>query len=158
LWGMLGGSLRTRGCAGGQTGWGLRSLVWANLVGMVVVRGLPRPITTHQRLQHAWTSLVTLVGHARGLIAHQGLRWEPNWLGATSPCLDKLGGHAVALGVCKANHQPIEVTTCLGLFSNPCGACQGPHCTPGAALGAKLAGACGALLGQTWWAWWCCGG
>ena len=49
---MPGASLHTRGCAGGQTGWGLRSLVWANLVGMVVLWGLAKPITTHQRLQH----------------------------------------------------------------------------------------------------------
>ena len=77
---MPGGLLHTRGCPGGQTGWGLRSLVWANLVGMVVLWVLARPITTQQRLQHAWTCLVTLVGHARGLIAHQGLPWGPNWL------------------------------------------------------------------------------
>ena len=78
---MPGGQLHTRGCSGGQTGWGLRSLVWANLVGMVVLWVLASPITTHKRLQHAWTCLVTLVGHARGLIAHQGLRWGPNLVG-----------------------------------------------------------------------------
>ena len=150
---MLGGPLRTKGCTSGKTGWGLRSLVWANLVGMVLVWVLARPINTHQRLQHAWTCIVTLLGHARGPITHQGLRWGPNWLGAAYPCLGKLGGHGGAVGVSKAYYHPTEVTTCLDLFSNPIGACQGPHCTPGAALGAKLAGGCVPLFGHTWWAW-----
>ena len=155
---MPGGQLHTKGCAGGKTGWGLRSLVWANLVSKVVLRGLPRPITTQQRLQHAWTCIVTLVGIARGPIAHQGLRWGQNWLGAAEPCLGKLDGHGGAVGVSKAYYHPTEATTWLDLFINPCRACQGAYCKPGAALGARLAGGCVALFGQTCWAWWCCGG
>ena len=154
---MPGGPLHTRGCAGGQTGWGLRSLVWANVVGMVMLWVLARPITTQQRLQHALACKINLVGHARGPTAHQGLRWGPNWLGPVYPCLGKRFGDGGAVGVSKAYYHPTEATTCLDLFSHPCGACQGAYCTPGAALGAKLAGACVALFGQTWWAWWCCG-
>ena len=76
------GPIAQQGCAGGQSGWGLRSLVWANVVGMVLLLVLTRPITTQQRLQHAWACIVTLLWHARGPTAHQGLRWGPNWLGA----------------------------------------------------------------------------